>query len=599
MNVSNGGPHVLLFERDLQLTALLTSEFQLAGYECHAARTAVEVFDAMARHPVQMVLVDLAQAAAGRREFWVQLDAQRKGRGMLVLTYRCTNIASYGPEDPDERGRADADIEVDGMLGIMNLVDAVRTHVPVAITGSFSRGAKIPATRGQAPATSETTIARPVDANGVTMPLPKMTSHNRLMGFAASAAPSRQQPPAVPSQVPSPQPPVPPQQVELPVSTTRTYSDRIRAVIYPGQAVWNTSGRSPLNSAGPVVQPGYGSAPAAQVSTPAQNIDMTMATSPTLRALAGQGTGIGPQPRQQGPLASFDHGEESSLAQLSRMLHEQQSVYPIPESGFQQAKPETQTAQEHPARFEERGGMIVAQPAPVNTSSLRASPIQDMPVERAPGTQAPLKPSFVSPMMPPPPQTPEPVYQDIAQRSPKAYDTGVGEEDHDDSDQHGLVQTVIHRALRRRGSEVDITSDNTLLDIMQSLPPMPSPPPPPAPPVLSGRAARSLGSVLLEGHLVPQNRLEVAQSVQRMLRGVDLNYHLGEILLMFKLLTPDQLLAASLVSYGLISTAQISALGRIRQELHSIGLEYDLENLVILFRILSPDQLREVRASWS
>ncbi len=518
---------------------------------------------------------------------------------MQVLTYRCTNLAGYGPEDPDERSRADADIEVDGMLGIMNLVDAVRTHVPVAITGSLSRGAKIPMTRGQAPATSETTIARPVGATEVTMRLPTVASRNRLMGFAASAAPSSQQIPAVPSQVPSQQPPVPPQQVELPVSTTRTYSDRIRAVIYPGQAVWNTPGRSLLNSAGPVVQPGYGSAPAEQVSTPAQNIDMTMATSPTLRALAGQGTGIGPQPRQQGPLASFDRGEESSLAQLSRMLHEQQSAYPIPESGFQQAKPETQTAQERPARFEERGGMIVAQPAPVNTSSLRASPIQDMPVERAPGTQIPLKPSFVSPMMPPPPQTPEPAYQDIAQRSPKTYDTGAGEEDHDDSDQHGLVQTAIHRALRRRGSAVDITSDNTLLDIMQSLPPMPAPPPPPAPPVLSGRATRSLGSVLLEGHLVPQNRLEVAQSVQRMLRGVDLNYHLGEILLMFKLLTPDQLLAASLVSYGLISTAQISALGRIRQELHSIGLEYDLENLVILFRILSPDQLREVRASWS
>ena len=71
---------------------------------------------------------------------------------------------------------------------------------------------------------------------------------------------------------------------------------------------------------------------------------------------------------------------------------------------------------------------------------------------------------------------------------------------------------------------------------------------------------------------------------QRMLRGVDMNYQLGEILLMFKLLTPDQLLAASLVSYGLITTTQISALGRIRQELHSIGLEYDLENLLILFR---------------
>src|SRR5205814_6413180 len=65
--------------------------------------------------------------------------------------------------------------------------------------------------------------------------------------------------------------------------------------------------------------------------------------------------------------------------------------------------------------------------------------------------------------------------------------------------------------------------------------------------VHNGRATRSLGSVLLEGHLVPQNRLEVAQRIQRMLRGVDMNYQLGEILLMFKLLTPDQLLAASLV----------------------------------------------------
>ena len=67
---------------------------------------------------------------------------------------------------------------------------------------------------------------------------------------------------------------------------------------------------------------------------------------------------------------------------------------------------------------------------------------------------------------------------------------------------------------------------------------------------------------------------------------------------MFKLLTPDQLLAASLVSYGLIPTQQIAALGRIRQELHAIGLEYDLESLLILFRLLTPEQLREVRSSW-
>src|SRR5258708_25334840 len=82
MNVNSGVPDILLFERDQQLTTLLTSEFQLAGYECHPARTAVEVFDAIARYPVRLVLVDLAQAAAGRREFWVALDAQRRGRGI-------------------------------------------------------------------------------------------------------------------------------------------------------------------------------------------------------------------------------------------------------------------------------------------------------------------------------------------------------------------------------------------------------------------------------------------------------------------------------------------------------------------------------------
>src|SRR6266700_2455390 len=131
MNVSNSATHILLFERDQQLTALLTSEFQLAGYECHAARTAVEVFDAIARHPVQMVLVDLAQAAAGRREFWVQLDVQRKGRGVQVFTFRCMNLAGYGSADPDDRSRSMlADLEVDGMLGVMNLVDTIRSRIP-------------------------------------------------------------------------------------------------------------------------------------------------------------------------------------------------------------------------------------------------------------------------------------------------------------------------------------------------------------------------------------------------------------------------------------------------------------------------------------
>src|SRR5258708_13808394 len=96
MNVNSGGPHFLLFEGDQELTGLLKSQFQLAGYECHPARKAVEVFDAIARYPIRLVLVNLAQAATSRREFWVALDTQRRGRRVQVFSYRCMNIAGYG-----------------------------------------------------------------------------------------------------------------------------------------------------------------------------------------------------------------------------------------------------------------------------------------------------------------------------------------------------------------------------------------------------------------------------------------------------------------------------------------------------------------------
>src|SRR6266566_7810220 len=140
MNINTGTPHILLFERDQQFVSLLTNELQQVGYECHAARTAVEVFDAIARYPIRLVLVNLAQAAAARREFWVALDTQRRGRGVQVLTFRSMNIAGYGSDDSEDTSRTVlTDIEVDGMVGIMNLVDAVRSRIPGPITGSFSQ----------------------------------------------------------------------------------------------------------------------------------------------------------------------------------------------------------------------------------------------------------------------------------------------------------------------------------------------------------------------------------------------------------------------------------------------------------------------------
>jgi hypothetical protein len=504
MNISTGGPHILLFERDQQLTTLLISEFQLAGYEWHVAHTAVEVFDAIARHPIRLVLVNMAQVAATRHEFWVALDTQRRGRGIQVLTFQCFDLAGYGPQDAEERSQTmHVDVEVGGMHGLMELVNTVRTRLSDA---------------------------------GTTNTMPQVTKGENT----SSAGPH--------------------------TSHQQSSADSIRAVLYPSQRTWTTH-----NS----------------VST---TQEMSRLANEVQNALVASTNGSALQHLANG---SLEGQRESSLAQLSRLLQEQQTsegtirrpIGRVPEV----AQPST------PAQIVKRAetaevttkldsNAMASHPMPTtedtDTQVLRVSPIQDIAIERASGIQG------------------------SAEGMRRAESRG------------SQAQTVptsvtplasITTPIQANSKEVTAlppvsiptAEDEEMEEEDNSLPPMSAPPSQaPQQQVLQGRATRSLGSVLLAGHLVQQNRLEVAQNIQRMLRGVDLNYQLEEILLMFKLLTPDQMLAASLVSYGLISTTQVSAFSRIRQELHSIGLEYDLENLLILFRVLSPEQLREVRSSW-
>src|SRR5215472_2012392 len=176
MNISTGGPHILLFERDQQLAALLMSELQLSGYEGHTARTAVEVFDAIARYPIRLVLVNLAQAAAARREFWVALDTQRRGGSIQVLTFHCHNLAGYGPRDFEEHLTTVADIEVDGMLGLMKLLDVVRARVP-----------NDDSTANTLPRMNRTTSSAAAATTRFTQPIPvaNVPSNNGMMGNGA------------------------------------------------------------------------------------------------------------------------------------------------------------------------------------------------------------------------------------------------------------------------------------------------------------------------------------------------------------------------------------------------------------------------------
>ncbi len=230
MNITTGGPHILLFERDQQLVALLTSELQLAGYECHTARTAVEVFDAIARYPVRLVLVDLAQAAATRREFWVALDTQRRGRGVQVLTFHCTNIAGYGPstEDVEERPQAMlADMEVDGMLGIMNMVNAIRSRMAVSNTGTVSR------------LSTNASSTSSIGAH-VTAPLPSIPANNSSQTDMRTLPKNSSQPsiPAATTAVSTSSP------TEARRTVAPNFTDKIRAVIYPNHRSWSSPGTS-------------------------------------------------------------------------------------------------------------------------------------------------------------------------------------------------------------------------------------------------------------------------------------------------------------------------------------------------------------------
>ena len=634
MNISTGGPHILLFERDQQLAALLMSELQLSGYEGHTARTAVEVFDAIARYPVRLVLVNLAQAAAARREFWVALDTQRRGSSIQVLTFRCTNLAGYGQRDFEDHV-VTADMEIDGMLGMMKLLDVIRARVPngdinattVPRMNRTNSSTSATASRFNQPiSTSNGLSNNSINSGTVSRNILKDEGNNQPSPAHISAASLPQTPPTV---IPNPsvQPPGSSLASEVQQGSQRppsssgggnsqaTYPEKIRAVIYPSQQRnWNANQEA-------------GQPPDSTTYMPftSQN---SVSDTPVLQRLAT--------------------GGESGLAQLTRMIQESQVPVP-PDDTYVRPMYTTPTTRVSEA---------------ISSQSLRAAPIQDLPEER-PVTSIPLstdgqrRPEVLSranynqqssAQIPPSAAqssltsagttgiaanststsakretvegTNRPFVSKDAQRSKEDLATMLqtalqakienrpAEEEAEPQIAQGSIANSSFSHDRERYEEQkqqELHSDDeetlaenaVILDILQSLPPMPAVAQRQAvqPQVLNGRATRSLGSVLLDGHLVPQERLEVAQNIQRMLRGVDLNYQLGEILLMFKLLTPDQLLAASLVSYGLITTTQISTFGRIRQELYSIGLEYDLENLLILFSILTPEQLREARAN--
>src|SRR5947209_20547961 len=85
---ASAAPLIVLYERDDAVAIPLLSQIRIAGYDVRAARTPVELFDLLGKLHVALALVDLGNATAGRREFWVALEARRRDRQLHVMTFR-------------------------------------------------------------------------------------------------------------------------------------------------------------------------------------------------------------------------------------------------------------------------------------------------------------------------------------------------------------------------------------------------------------------------------------------------------------------------------------------------------------------------------
>nr|MBA3825482.1 hypothetical protein [Ktedonobacterales bacterium] len=136
-------PLILLFERNDAVAVPLIPQLRTAGYDVRAARIPVEVFDLLQRDPVDLVLVDLSNAAANRREFWVGLDSQRRTRTVHVLTFRYMTTLETGELESGLRV-ARADVEIQGVEGFGPLIEAIHARVPGAVPVPRFSGPPLP-----------------------------------------------------------------------------------------------------------------------------------------------------------------------------------------------------------------------------------------------------------------------------------------------------------------------------------------------------------------------------------------------------------------------------------------------------------------------
>src|SRR5258706_6696007 len=321
-----------------------------------------------------------------------------------------------------------ADLEVDGMLGVMNLVDTIRSRIPGTTTGSFSRIPASPTSNSQNSGAmnklsrqSEAVGSSPVPALNaqVTMPFPSMMSDAVPASQGSPSVSARSQLPASTSSPTSSRPASSPSHPSRPLEDgeagkpavpTSTFTDKIRAVIYPSSRSFSSEPEKnwlPYNSQHlTAAQPQVARQPAEADTTSGLNRE-----APHQRHTPGNDSvSAQAKPVQNRPSAADDtvpaQAQESSLAQLSRMVRERNATGQdeMAVTGRRMVIPPTsqmvQQAQEaQPSQYSTANGLSSRDRAndqamqqqawpvdstPIGTLPLRASPIQGIAAEIEP-----------------------------------------------------------------------------------------------------------------------------------------------------------------------------------------------------------------------
>lgn len=620
-------PLIVLFERDDTIAVPLLSALRTEGYDVRSARTPVELFDLLGKQSASLVLVDLGLATAARREFWIALDAQRRGRSLQVVTYR--NLAPGAPFDLDLEPTPQplADIDLRGTQDFAQLLAVVRQRLPL---GQFP----LPAYGQPAPQYGQP----------VTPPV---------------VSPTYAPPSGIPGQ--------PPAYVAVPYQPNPSPAYGVA----PGFGTPPVYGMAPGAFASPAspVSPAYGVAPGGNVSPGALS---PWGPTPLAAPVAYGAAPAYPPPYN--PAAGYpasnnaNNGNFGNFGNLAGQPPSSPFAHPNAENPF---APGSYAAPLAAAPASMQSGMgpdsPFAQPYAINPFNAAVAGEQHTPPSSA-RDQAPFNPTLptqsapkVAPKAPEPPPSPGPFgfgtrdtrYSALGNpftsspSAPSAEEPGrwVQPADQsfsdtwtppDASDHHeasarpaGISENSAYLPVSSLADEragwdafgqpgeqsiydidaADLADQPTAsrnYDRRERVPTLPTSEHGPTTPVPTTRhqptstpTETALSSVLLEGALLTESKLDILKGVQQMLSETGKRYKLGELALLFRFLSPDQLLAALLVSRGLVSPQQIAGLGRVKQELAASGMDHDLESLLIMFNILPEEQLRHLRAELS